>query len=276
MFSGISKMLKREKEKEQSADSLKTEAQSFDLASNGGYIKVLKYALFVLFGYYNARLFIVTVSGWEGYLTATFALLGEATALYCFNNYVKSTGNHKRALGVFAVLLMLFSTTHATISFFKMERGNLSGQINFYCERVAFPLLFTLLLLAAIIIPLLHWQTKVAEAQALSSVEIAESRAKLVAESAKMKDESELERQRLEHWEEEIKLGNEYVGKLKRFAAMKRSEHEALLELPEPMRSKVASEMGVDLNAPEAEQPTHSKPVVTWRGGQIVERPRGN
>jgi len=270
-FSSIGKMLKREKEKESASDDLKTEAKSFDLATDGGYIKVLKYLLFVLFAFYNARLFLTTIPGWERYVTAVFALLGECTALYCFNNYTRSTGNHKTALGVFGISLFLFAFTHASISYFQMESGELSGPIRFYCERVAFPTLFGLLLLAAIIIPLLHWRTKIAEAQAVSAVTIAESRANLVAESAKMQDESQLERERLKHWEEEIKLGNEYVEKLKQFAQMKRSEHAALLAIPEPMRSKIASELGISLDEIE---PTQGKPVAVWRGGvQVGQRP---
>jgi hypothetical protein len=45
----------------------------------------------------------------------------------------------------------------------------------------------------------------------------------------------------LEHFEEEIIIGNEYVGKLKRYAQMKRDEYEALLEIPEPFRSQIAN-----------------------------------
>lgn len=269
-FFGIGKMLTRQDEHQRASENLKTEANSFELASDGGYIKVLKYALFVLFGYYNARLFIVTVPGWEGYLTATFALLGESTALYCFNNYARSTGAHQKALGVFASLLMLFSATHATISFFRMESGSLSGGIRFYCERIAFPLLFSLLLLAAVVIPLLHWRRKIAEEQAKAQVTIASSRARLIADAAALRDESELERARLTHFEERIKLGNEYVDKLIGFARMKKSEREALMEIPEPLRSQIASELGIDL----AEFRT--EPSASWHVGNQRTGTRGN
>ncbi|MDQ3013459.1 MAG: hypothetical protein M3X11_22480, partial [Acidobacteriota bacterium] len=111
-------MLTRQAEQENQSEALQAEGQKFKLASDGGYIVALKYALFCLFAFYNARLFLTTVPGWEAYLTACFALLGEATALYCFNNYTRSTGNHQKALGVFALVLFVFSFTHATISFF--------------------------------------------------------------------------------------------------------------------------------------------------------------
>jgi len=273
----VGKMLGRENQHAEESESLKNEANSFQLATDGGYIKVLKYLLFILFGYYNARLFIVTVPGWEGYFTAVFALTGEATALYCFNNYTRSTGKHQKALGVFAILLMLFSVTHATISFFRMEaHAGYSGPIRVYCERVAFPLLFSLLLLAAIIIPLLHWRRKIAEKQAQAQVKIASGRAELVAEAATMRDQTQLERERLESFEERIKLGNEYVAKLRAFGRMKKDEAEALLDIPLPLRSQIAEALGIELDAQQNEQTQSKKPVVRWQGGQIVEPTRGN
>ena len=279
LFSGVGQMLTEKKARLKEAEALKTESAGFQIAGNGGYIVVLKYALFVLFGFYNVRLFITTVPGWEGYLTAVFALAGESTALYCFNNYPRSTGKHKTALGVFALLLFAFSFTHASISFFKMERGNLSGPINFYCEHVAFPLLFGLLLLAAIIIPLCHWRTKVAAKQAEAMTKIESDRADLVAETAEMRNKAQLERERLTHFEEEIKLGGEYVEKLKQFGRMKRDEMEALREIPEPYRKHVADQLGLDLSPVEPSlslpEPTQSKPVVSWQGGKIIQQ-RGN
>ncbi len=279
-FSGIGKMLTEQKAREQESDALKTASTNFQVAGDGGYIVALKYLLFVLFGFYNARLFLTTVPGWESYLTAVFALLGEVTAIYCYNNYKRSTGYHKTALGVFALLLFLFSFTHATISFFKMERGDHSAKINFYCEHVAFPLLFGLLLSAAIIIPLLHWRTKVAAKQADAQTQIETDHAELVAETAAMRNKATLERSRLEHFEEEIQLGNEYVGKLKRYAAMKQGEQMALSDIPEPFRSQIANQLGLDLSKPETKAetplPSADKPVVRWQGGRVVEDPRGN
>lgn len=230
------------------SDALRKEGDSFQLATDGGYIKWLKYALFALFGYYNARLFIVTVPGWEGYLTAIFALAGEATALYCLLNFNRSSGSHKAALGTFGFFLTLFSVTHATISWFRMEdHARLSGGIRFYCESVAFPLLFGLLLLAAIVIPLCHWRSKIAAEQAKAKVEIESSRAALVAKAANLRAESELERERLASLEEKIQIGNEYVVKLAQYAKMKQRETEALAGITDPeLRKQIAATFGID------------------------------
>lgn len=288
-FSGVGKMLTDNRKRQAESEALSSEAESFNVAGDGGYMVVLKYALFALFAYYNARLFITTVPGWEGYLTAVFALAGEATALYCYNNYKRSTGNHKTALGVFALLLFAFSFTHASISFFKMEHGSMSGPIQFYCERIAFPLLFGLLLLAAIIIPLCHWRTKVAAKQAEAQTKIETDHAELVGETAAMRNKAKLERERLNHFGEEIKLGNEYTDKLKQFAAMKRDELAALEEIPEPFRSQIIKELGLTVpdstksaastpgsSTSSLPEPTQSKPVVTWQGGKVISEQRGN
>ncbi len=263
----VGKAFTRQQEHEQEAEQLKHEAEQYDLASDGGYLTVLKSALFVLFAYYNARLFIVTVPGWEGYLTALFALLGEATAFYCLFNFTRSAGAHKAALGVFGVVLTLFSVTHATISFFRMERSAaFYGPLRVYCERVAFPLLFGLLLLAAVSIPLCHWRRRIAQEQATAQVEIAKGRARLVGQSAALRDEALLERERLEHLRERIRLGNEYVDELEAFATLKQREHRALNQISNPaVRKEIANALGLKLD----EQPA-AKQTIVWRGGEQI------
>lgn len=224
----IAKGFGQEEEHARESENLKNEGDNFKIASDGGYIVALKYALFVLFGYYNARLFITTVPGWEGFMTAAFALTGEATALYCFNNYKRSEGKHKTALGVFALLLLVFSFTHASISFFKMEQGNMSDGIKFYCEHIAFPLLFGLLLLAAIIIPLMHWRTGVAAEQAKAKAEIEKNRAQAVAKSANFRLEATVAREQLANLEERIGIESEYVDRLSTLGSVKKRARQVL------------------------------------------------
>ncbi|MGH9803047.1 MAG: hypothetical protein ACRD82_22005, partial [Blastocatellia bacterium] len=201
-----------------------------------------------------------------GYATAFFALAGEATALYCINNFTRSAGLHRAALGVFGVLLTLFSVTHATISFFRMEsNSNLSGGVRFYCERVAFPLLFGLLLLAAIIIPALHWRKKIAAEQAKAQVRIASSRARLLAESAAMRDESTLERERLAQLEEQIKLEGDYITKLEQFARLKEREQDVINSIGNPkLREQIAAAIGQTVEAPK-------KPNPVWMGNKRID-----
>jgi hypothetical protein len=262
----VGKAFAAQHQNERESEKIQKEADGYKLASDGGFMTVLKSALFLLFGYYNARLFISTVPGWEGWLTAIFALGGEATAFYCLFNYTRSAGAHKTALGVFGVMLTVFSVTHATISFFKMEQGRLSSRIHFYAEFVAFPVLFGLLLIASIVIPLCHWRKRVAQEQAAAQVEIQSDRARLVAESAALKNQSALERERLAHLRERIKIGNEYTVELKSFAQMKQSERAALAEVSDPeVRKEIANALGLKIE--EKPKPQN----VIWRGNSKVD-----
>lgn len=221
-------------------------AGEFDLPTDGGYILVLKYALFILFGYYNARLFINTVPGWEGYLTAFFAIAGEATAVYCLNTYARTAGQHKTAVGAFGLLLTLFSVTHATISFFKIDKhAAASAVVEIYCQRVAFPLLFGLLLASAIVIPLTHWRKKIAAEQARTQTAIQMESARLIAEKARLQNESEVERARLEHMRETLRIEGEYIQEIEHFARLKEREAEAIASISDPtMREQVAHLLG--------------------------------
>ncbi len=263
---GIGQAFQQVEERWKESRKIQTESDSYKLASDGGYMTFLKSALFLLFGYYNARLFIVTVPGLEGIVTALFALAGEATAFYCIYNYTRSSGAHKTALAIFGGLLTIFSATHATLSFFRMEQGALSGRIRFYAENVAFPLLFGMLLAASIVIPLCHWRKRIAQEQAASQVEIQAGRARLVAQAAALKSESLLERERLAHLREKIQVGNEYVQELKSFAKMKESERAALNEITEPeVRKEIANALGLTLPDKPKQQ------NVVWRGNSKVD-----
>jgi hypothetical protein len=272
----IGKAFSRERDREKQADAIQREADDYDLATDGGYLLGLKYLLFALFGYYNAKLFVITVGGLEGYGTALCALAGEGTALYCLNNFTRSAGAHKAALGFFGALLTIFSVVHATLSFFRIhEMAGYSGWIETYARRVAFPLLFSMLMLAAIIIPLLHWRKKIAAEQARAQVQIASDRARVAVQSAAMRNEALLESERLAHFEEELRIEGEYVSKLEQFAALKQREMEAINRIGDPeLRRQIALALGrSEKPTDQSEQP---KPRVVWQGGKIIEDTRGN
>lgn len=268
----------REQENQNRAADLREEAASFNLAGDGGYMAALKLVLFALFGYYNARLFIVTVPGWEGYLTAFCALAGEVTALYCLFNFTRSAGAHKAALGIFGGAFTLFSLTHATISFFRMEQqADLSGPIKFYSEKVAFPVLFSLLLLAAIAIPLCHWRKKIAAEQARAQVKIATSRARLVAESANLQHQAQLENERLNNLEERIQIEGRYLEKLEQFARLKEREGQAIGRISDPaLRAQIRMmlnrpDVEEEIETPHSPAPSQPKTRAVWFGGRRID-----
>jgi hypothetical protein len=222
------------------------EAQNFDLAPQGGFISIVKYALFMFFGYLNARLFITTVPGWEGWLTAGFALAGEGTALYCLRNFTRSTGAHKWALGLAGVAFTAFSFVHAVFSFFRLERNALtSDAVQFYCENVAFPLLFSMLTIAAISLPLLHWRARVAARQAKAQCDIERSRADLITETVTLQHKSEVEEARLEFFEDMIRIEEKYVAGVERFAAVKARGERAIQSITDPeVRTQLLQALG--------------------------------
>src|SRR5262249_53647367 len=243
---GFGRAMQRERDNQRQAERNELAASDFKLPTDGGDMLGLKYALFILFGYYNARLFLHTVPGGEGWMTAFFALAGEATALYCLNIYTRTAGGHKTAVGLFGAALTLFSVTHATISFFRIDRHVVaSGPVQFYCQRIAFPLLFGLLLLAAIIIPLTHWRKKIAAERARAQTEIETGRARLLAESANLRNESQLERERLRFLEEQLMIEGEYVSKIEQFAQLKEREGQAIESISDPaVREQIAAMLG--------------------------------
>jgi len=244
----IGKLFSRDRDRQREVEKQQRDAENFKLAPQGGFISVLKYALFCFFGYYNARLFITTVPGWEGWLTALFALAGEGTALYCLRHFTHSTGRHKIALGVAGLSFTAFSVVHTVFSFFKLEQNQLtSDAVQFYCENVAFPLLFTMLIVAAIALPLLHWRARIATQQAKAQTEIAESRARMLAETARMRDETELENARLDQLEERLKIETAYANKLESFVQLKARQAQLLASVTDPqLRAMLAAELGMD------------------------------
>jgi hypothetical protein len=268
----IGKAFSREREKDKRAEAIQRESENYQLATDGGYLLGLKYLLFALFGYYNARLFVNTVPGLEGYGTALCALTGEGTALYCINNYTRSAGAHKTALGFFGALLTIFSVVHATLSFFRIhEWEGYSAGIEFYARRVAFPLLFSLLMLAAIVIPLLHWRKKIAAEQAKAQVQIAADRARVAVQTAALRNEALLEGERLAHFEEELRIEGEYVAKLEQFAALKQRELEAINRIGDPdLRQQIALALGRSADQ-QAKQPPATKPGVFWPGREASD-----
>src|SRR5262249_56015150 len=164
------------------------DAEKFGLAAQGGFVSIVKHAIFILLGYLNVRLFVTTVHGWEGVAIGAFGLGGEGMALYCLRNFTRSTGWHKAGLGFFAFTFTAFSLVYGVFSFFKLERNaSTAPAVKYYCENVAFPLLFSLLALSAIVLPLLQWRARVAARQAEAQTEVEERRADLVAEATALK-----------------------------------------------------------------------------------------
>jgi hypothetical protein len=264
MFERIHDFLDRDGASARHAQRQARAAEGFKLAPSKGLPYYLKFALFALFGYYNVKLFLTTIPGWEAYLTALFALGLEALAMYCIINFVRSADLHKTTLGICGGILTVFSFTHATLSFFKVERNaRWQHTIEAYSQNVAFPLLFALLFVSSLAIYLTHFNQKVTQQQARTMVEIETRKAQMLAESHAMRAESQLDREKLERLEERIDLKGRYIQKLGSFLELQQKERRMVEEIPdEALRDEVARALGHTLNQPKpkADEWPASKP----------------
>jgi hypothetical protein len=249
MFGRIYDFLNSNREK--ARQRYKQAIQQFKLAPAKGFPYYVKFGLFGLFGYYNVKLFLYTVPGWEGWLTAVFALGLEIQALYCIRNYVRSAGQHKVALGVCGAALTLFSFAHATLSFFKVEQNRRWAEtIEWYSRDVAFPLLFMLLFVSSLWIFLSHWKQKVAQEQAKAMADIERREARMLAEGHARLAEAELEQGKLDQLEDQIRIEGEYISKLNSYIKLKEREIDIVRGISDPaLREKVARELGLDIDS---------------------------
>ncbi|OQB32235.1 MAG: hypothetical protein BWY07_01994 [Candidatus Hydrogenedentes bacterium ADurb.Bin170] len=260
------KAIMRGQRQERAAADLKAEAANMKLPSDAGYLLFLKYCLFVLFGYYNARLFIVIRPGFEGLFTAFFALAGEATALYCINTFPRTVGAHKWSVGIFGALLTAFSVTHATISFFNLDQHAAASHfITLYCEKIAFPLLFSLLLAAAVVIPLTHWRKKALAARAKAITEIEISKAEVLTETAALQAAALTEQARLDYLTQALAIEAEYVDKVEQYAQLKMRESKALEGISDPkIREEIARLLGRSSIQPAEKAQIKELPASGW------------
>ncbi len=105
--------------------------------------------------------------------------------------------------------------------------------------------MFGLLLAASIVIPLTHWRKKIAAEQAKTQTAIQMDNARLVGERARLQNEAAIERERLEHMRETLRIEAEYIQEVKYFARLKEEEAEAIASIPDPTtREQVAHLLG--------------------------------
>ncbi len=206
-------------QEDQSAEAMKQKAESFKLVGLGGFLSVVKYAVFGVLASLNVHLFVTTVPGPFGKLIGLMAILFECFAVYCWNNGSRSAGAHRTALWVFAILFTGISCIHATAALYEiMGMADRLPWLYFYSHYVAFPLIFGLMIVGVCTLYLLHWQTHIAAAQAAAKQQIARSEAELVAESVNLDHLSKVERARLDFFKKKTLIEAGYVEAVKDYA----------------------------------------------------------
>lgn len=228
---GIGKNLSQQSQAQQEAEAREKEAQKVDLVGTGGFLSVVKYAVFGVLGALNFRLFVTVLhfSAW-GITIGLVAVLFECFAVYCWNNQGRAADKHAKALYHIAVIFTAVSFVHASASFYELVGlgPSIGWPLYFYSHAIAFPLLFTLMTGAVCILYKTHWSAQVAKEQAETQTQIAKDRADLLRRTAALKSKSELSRAEIVHYEEELKRESEFLVLIHRAVTME-SEKDAIL-----------------------------------------------
>jgi len=202
-------------------ERLDKEIGGFTLVGRGGWITVAKILVGCLLGYWNVKLFTDTIPGVSGRVTALVALSLEATALYCVHNFTRSLGLHKIMLGLFGVLLFVFSLAHATMSVIHAN-GYRWGEefIDFYSHVIAFPLLLILLTVSVVALSLTHWSGGVMKDLADTRLAGMLDRARVLMRQSRMLDDQELVYLRAQVLEQDTQIRSDLIPVVRRRAGV--------------------------------------------------------
>lgn len=283
LFNNMGKWFERDSRTSREAEDLDREARNFDLAGTGGFLTVIKYAVFIVLAGFNWWLFTSIIPGLWGVVVGSVAILSECFAIYCFNKQNKSTGGHRTALQFFAVYFTILSFLHASASFYEMiGMGPRIGRpLEFYAHYVAFPLIFASMMAGMMILTLVHWSAAIAARRAKAHQSIEASKADLITQHSVMQHQATLERQRLNHMSELLSLERGYVEKLREYANIKQGERQILDSIKDPaLREKLAEFTGNLIEGlPDRPQLASAKDETRiegfgraiWRGGKRVD-----
>jgi TRAP-type uncharacterized transport system fused permease subunit len=180
-------------DQERQRKQLDEEMRRYTLVGDGGWLTWVKVAVALLLGAWNAHLFVSTIPGWMGILTAVVAIHLEGTALYCVHNYPRSIGTHKKCLGGFAIILGVFSLTHAVFAIVRYTgyaRG--SEFVEFYSNVLAMPIIVILLSVSMAVLTMTHPKAAIIAKLAIGKLESMTNRSETLIEENRVRDANEL------------------------------------------------------------------------------------
>lgn len=225
----------------------KTDAP-YDLVGPGGFVTLVKYAVYAVLAALNLRLFLETLGyGVWGACVGLVAILTEGMAIYCWRNQIRSADRHRQAMVFFAIAFTALSLAHGCCSLWELSGAGqkIERVLWFYSYFIAFPLMFGLLVVCVCVLFLTHWQTKISKAHATAQTEIAKSDAELRIEQAKLRQTAAIEESRLDHVARMIGIENQYTQKLETLIAVKERQRQALGRLSDPeIRDEVLGMLG--------------------------------
>ena len=266
LFDFSKRMLKSRKD-EKRVEKIQSEGEKFKLAGN--FTPALIVAVVVLaLAICNVGLFLTVIKPWYRWVFALLAVMAEALLGYSIHSFLYTAGKHKVCCAICGFLLLTFSLIHGGFFRFNLLMGGpVNPAIMEYAHKYSWLVLSALIIGCGLALWLTHWSADVASEEATERVETAKSKAKLVGESTRLQLEADLERMRIEHMKEEIKLGNESAALILTYAEMRARQQESLERIPdEQLRAQLASDFGVTLKA------SGKKDVITWQGGRRVSQ----
>jgi len=234
-------------QKEKRATTAQNEAADFDLAGTGGFLSVVKYAVYTVLGALNWRLFHITIPGAWGVAVACVAILSEAFAIYCWNKQTKSACAHRIALRFFAISFTTISFIHACASLYEISGAgkSIGRPLWVYSYFVAFPLIFSMMLAGVCVLYYTHWSTRISEDRAKAVVESERSRASLLTEKVELANQMEIERARLGFFQEQVLMEEEYVKTVEQLAQVKQRGEEAINSIADPeVKAQILAVLG--------------------------------
>jgi cation transport ATPase len=241
-------------QQENQAARRENEAADFDLAGTGGFLSVVKYAVYSVLAALNWRLFHTTIPSIWGIAVACVAILSEGFAIYCWHKQIKSAGGHKTTLRIFAVGFTVVSFVHACASLYEISGAGASigKPLWIYSYFVAFPLIFSGMLAGVCLLYYNHWSTKISEDRAKALMEAEKSRAALLTEKVQLANQMEVERARLGFFKDQVRMEEEYVQAVEELAIVKARGQTAINSIPDPeVRAEILAVLGrVNPNEP--------------------------
>jgi hypothetical protein len=221
---GFGHAIRDSQQQENQTSQRERKAADFDLAGTGGFLWVVKYAVYSVLAARNWRLFHTTIPGIWGIAVACVAILSEGFAIYRWNKQIKSVAGHKKTLRIFAIGFTVVSFCHACASLYEISGAGASigKPLWVYSCFIAFPLIFSGMLAGVCLLYYTHWSTKISEDRAKTLMEAEKSRATLLTEKVKLANQMEVERARLGFFKDQIRMEEEYVQAVEDLAIVRR------------------------------------------------------
>lgn len=241
------KAIDKDSRQADSAEAMREEAGNFKLAGTGGFLSIVKYAVFTILACLNFHLFYTHVPGLWGVALGSVAVLFEACDIYFINKQNQSAGKHKIALQSFAITFTVISFVHGCAALYQLSGlgPSIENPIEWYSKFVAFPLLFGLMIFAVYVLHHVHYSTKISESRAKAVLSAEEQRAQILTESLALQSQAAIEEQRLEFFKGKVILEEKYVGLVEEFAKVKTRGARAIESISDPeIRAEMLNAMG--------------------------------